>query len=55
MLVRDELRRAGLESQIHAGIILSRVVGRISVDFSSWPSGFSTCRCAWPCRVGSRA
>ena len=52
-LVRDELRRAGLEEAVATGIVLtggsSRWRGR-----SSWPRRCSTCRCGSACRSTCR-
>ena len=53
MLVRDELRRAGLESQIPAGIVLTGGGAQLR-GLVELAEQCSICRCAWLRRAGLR-
>ena len=45
-MIRDDLRRAGLEKQIPAGIVLVRRRRAGCTDCANWSSKHCTCRCA---------
>src|SRR6202020_3053713 len=51
-LIRDELRRAGLEEQVATGIVLTGGSAKME-GATNWRKKFFTCRCAWACRSTS--